>query len=232
MVLFLCGCIQQPNDHDYKNLAHVMKYLQSTINLPLVLPADGSGTPRWHIDASYAVHMDMRSHTGGAMTLGKGSVYSTLVKQKLVTHSSTEAEVVAGHEEMPQMLWTAYFLKAQGVHVPDLILFQDNMSAILLEKNGCASPSKWSRNMNIRYFFVADRVKTGELGIKHCPTKEMIGDLFTKPLQGVQFYKLCDDIMYVDPRSAYHFAHRSVLSPESRRDDEGSRDDGDDVTST
>jgi hypothetical protein len=38
--------------------------------------------------------MDMRSHTGGAMMLGKRSVYSTSAKQKLVTRSSTEAEVV------------------------------------------------------------------------------------------------------------------------------------------
>jgi hypothetical protein len=103
VVSFLCGCIQQPNNHDYRKLSRVMKYLQSTIDLPLVLSADGSGTPRWHIDASYAVHMDMRSHTGGVMMLGKGSVYSTLVKQKLVTRSSTEAEVVAVHDVMPQM---------------------------------------------------------------------------------------------------------------------------------
>jgi hypothetical protein len=157
--------------------------------------------------------MDMRSHTGGAMTLGKGSVYSTSVKQKLVTRSSTEAEVVAVHDVMPQMLWTAYFLRAQGINVPDSILFQDNMSAILLEKNGCTSASKQSQHMNIRYFFIADRVKAGDLQIEHCPTENMIGDFFTKPLQGVQFYKLHDDIMNVDPRSAYHSAHRSVLSP-------------------
>jgi hypothetical protein len=60
------------------------------------------------VSASYAVHMDMRSHTGGAMMLGKGSVYSMLVKQKLVSYSSTKAEVVAVHNVMPQMLWTAY----------------------------------------------------------------------------------------------------------------------------
>ncbi len=176
-----------------------MKYLQSTMDLPLVLSADSSGQPKWHIDASYAVHMDMKSHTGGSMSLGKGSVYSTLVKQKLVTRSSTEAEVVAVHDVLPQMLWTAYFLKGQGVHVNDSILFQDNMSAILLEKNGRASASKRSRHMNIRYFFIADRAKSGELRIEYCPTEEMLGDFFTQPLQGGQFYILRDDIMNVDP---------------------------------
>jgi hypothetical protein len=176
--------------------------------------------------------MDMKSHTGGAMMLGNGSVYSTSVKQKLVTCSSVEAEVVAVHDVLPQMLWMAYFLKAQGIHVPDLILFQDNMSAMLLEKNGHASASKRSRHMNIRYFFITDRVKTGELRIEYCPTEEMVGDFFTKPLQGVQFYKLRDDIMNIDRRSIDHSAQRSVLSPESRHDDDGPRDDNDDVTST
>jgi hypothetical protein len=209
-----------------------MKYLQSTINLPLVLLADSSAQPKWHIDASYAVHMDMKSHTGGSMSLGKGSVYSTLVKQKLVTRSLTEAEVVAVHDVLPQMIWTAYFLKEQGVHVSDSILFQDNMSAILLEKNGRASSSKRSRHMNIRYFFIADRAKSGELRIEYCPTEEMLGDFFTKPLQGRQFYILCDDIMNIDPRSKYHSAHRSVLSHESHDDKPGTQGCNDDVTST
>jgi hypothetical protein len=68
--------------------------------------------------------------------------------------------------------------------------------------------------MNIRYFFLADQAKNGELRIKYCPTEKMIGDFFTKPLQGAQFYILCEDIMNVDPRSAYHSAHRSVFKPQ------------------
>jgi hypothetical protein len=76
-----------------------------------------------------------------------------------MTRNSTEAKVVAVHDVMPQMLRTAYFLKGQGVHVPDSILYQDNISAMLLEKNGCASASKRSGHMNIRYFFIADQAK-------------------------------------------------------------------------
>ena len=43
--------------------------------------------------------------------------------------------------------------------------------------------------MNIRYFFITDRVKSGELVIRYCPTGEMLADHFTKPLQGEAFYK-------------------------------------------
>ena len=78
-------------------------------------------------------------------------------------------------------------MEAQGYHVKDTIVYQDNQSAILLEKNGRASSGKRTRHINIRYFFVTDRVANGEVTIEYCPTKEMLADYFTKPLQGAQF---------------------------------------------
>ena len=39
----------------------------------------------------------------------------------------------------------------------------------------------------MRYFFVKDRVDKGELTIEHCPTKLMIADYMTKPLQEKKF---------------------------------------------
>ena len=85
---------------------------------------------------------------------------------------------------MSQILWTHYFLDAQGYNINDCIVYQDNKSAILMEQNGRASSSKWTRHINIRYYFVTDHANCGEITIKHCPTMEMIGDFFTKPLQG------------------------------------------------
>lgn len=108
---FLCSRLKCPDQDDYKKLGRVMKYLQATLDLPLILSADGSGRIRWWVDASFAVHPDMKGHTGGTLTLGHGSVYSTSTKQKLVSRSSTECEIVGVHDVMPQMLWTAYFLK-------------------------------------------------------------------------------------------------------------------------
>ena len=86
-ISFLCGRTQTPDVDDYKKLVRVLKYLQSTKDLSLILSADGSGLLRWWVDASYGVHMDMKGHTGGNMSMGKGSVYTTANKQKLVTRS-------------------------------------------------------------------------------------------------------------------------------------------------
>ena len=99
------------------------------------------------------------------------------------TRSSTESEVVAVNVIMPQVLWTNYFMQAQGYGSKNTIVYQDNKSAILLEKNGKMSSSKRTKHINIRYFFITDRVEKGEVTIKYCPTDDMIAGFFTKPLQ-------------------------------------------------
>jgi hypothetical protein len=50
-------------------------------------------------------------------------------------------------------------MKAQGYNVKDNVLFQDNNSSILLENNGKASSRKRTKHINIRYFFITDRVR-------------------------------------------------------------------------
>ena len=52
--------------------------------------------------------------------------------------------------------------------------------------------------MNIRYFFVFDQVEKGNLQVEYCPTNEMLGDFFTKPLQGTKFVRFRDEILGED----------------------------------
>jgi len=210
-VSFLCKRTNNPDMDDWKKLTRVMRHLQHTLDLKLRLSSDGSGLVRWWVDASFAVHIDMRGHTGGTMSLGKGSVCSTSSAQKLVTRSSTECELVGAHDVLPQAIWTTRFLEGQGQRV-DSVMFQDNMSTMHLEKNGRASSSKRTRHIALRHFFIKDCVDHGEIVIEHCPTEEMLADCFTKPLQGQLFCRLRDLIMNIDPSSPHHSVNRSVLS--------------------
>jgi hypothetical protein len=73
------------------------------------------------------------------------------------------------------------------------------LATILLAENGKASSGRQTCRINIRYFFVKDRIASGEVRIEHCPTKEMVADFFSKPLQGSQFVKLRDEIMNANP---------------------------------
>ena len=137
-----------------------------------------------------------------------------------MTRSSTEAELVAVDDCMSLILWTCYFLEAQGYGVDDAIIYQDNKSTILLEQNGRASSTRWTQHLNIRYFFVSDRIKKNEVHIQYCPTHNMLADYFTKPLQGATFRKFRDAIMnYNVVHSDVHPSdHRSVLDLEHAND--------------
>ena len=84
-----------------------------------------------YADAAFAVHPNMHSHTGGTMTLGRGCVISTSIKQKINTKSSTEAELVGTDDMSGQLLWTRYFLQEQGYDFKTVLL-QDNQSCICL----------------------------------------------------------------------------------------------------
>jgi hypothetical protein len=129
------------------------------------------------------------------MFLGKGAAYRTPTRQKLNTKSSTGAELVGVNDVMPQILWTRYFLEAQGYGVENSLVYQDNRSAILLEKNGWPSSGKQTWHINIQYFFVMNQIATGEVKVKYCPTGVMLGDFFTKPLQGILFKNICDHVL-------------------------------------
>jgi len=56
----------------------------------------------------------MRSQTGVAISLGKGAIYSSSTCQKINTKSSMESELVGMNDTLPQIIWTQYFLEAQG----------------------------------------------------------------------------------------------------------------------
>ena len=76
-----------PYTDDYKNLARVMKYIQGTIGLQIILSINKSGNTKWYVDADFAVHKDMRSHIGGFVTMVKGGAYVQYSKYNLITKS-------------------------------------------------------------------------------------------------------------------------------------------------
>jgi hypothetical protein len=149
----------------------------------------------WYVDASFAVYPNMRGHTGGCLTMGCVFPISVSTNQKLNTKNSIESELVGVNDMMPIIILTHYFFLEQGYGVVENLLFQDNKSLILLERNGKASSGKPTRHINIHYFFITDQVNMKEVAIEWCPAKKMVADFMTKPLQGSHFRNLRDYIM-------------------------------------
>ena len=194
-VSFLTTRVSKADQDDWGKLKRLLQYLNSTIDLLLTLSMDSMHIMKTWVDASYAVHPDMRSHTGGCISFGKGMIISKSLKQKLNTKSSTEAELVGATDILPANLWTKYFIEAQGYNLTENDFNQDNKSAMKMEKNGRSSAGQGSRHIHIRFFWIRDRIAQEGINLLHCPTYKMVADYFTKPLQGEMFRIFRDVIL-------------------------------------
>jgi hypothetical protein len=187
-VAYLATRVTRCNSHDIEKLCRLVRYIRSTSDLGLVLRPGVLGLlVRLFVDASYGVHADGKSHTGSCVVLGDvGAVHCRSTKQAIVTKSSTEAELVGLSDSANQALHMRHFLMAQGYKVPAAVVYQDNMSCMALVDRG-RSGAERTRHIDIRYFWVKERVVRGEMRVEHKGTKEMYANVLTKPLQGSQF---------------------------------------------
>ena len=53
---FLTTRVREPDEDDWRKLEHLIAYLCSTRELPLVLGATQTGVLHWYVDASFAVY--------------------------------------------------------------------------------------------------------------------------------------------------------------------------------
>jgi hypothetical protein len=114
-IIFLTIRVREPDTDDWKKLSHLMRYLNGTKSLPLILSAHGSGIVKWYVDGSYRTHNNLRGHTGGGLTLGQGFPIVTSTKHKLNTRRCTESDLIGVDDSTPAICWTRYcFLEAQG----------------------------------------------------------------------------------------------------------------------
>ena len=68
------------------------------------------------------------------------------------------------------------------------------MNTIALAEKG-RSTSDRTRHINIRYFFIKDKINSNELRIEYLPTEDMKADVWTKPLQGELFKRLRNKLL-------------------------------------
>ena len=213
---FLCTRSSKCTEQDWAKLRRLLHFLQSTIDEERVLGANSLTHLYTWVDAAYAVHDDCKSHTGGAMSFGRGVFGTKSTKQKLNTKSSTEAEVVGVSDFLTSNIWTENFMKHQGNGLMENTLYQDNTSAMRMERNGRDSCGQKSRHIDIRYFWVKDRLKDEKNKLEYCPTELMLADFFTKPLQGNLFKKFRRVVMGWDPISVLQKEYLEEYSDKSK----------------
>ena len=143
-----------------------------------------------YIDAAYGVHQDSgNSHTGCVVVLGDaGPIFSKSTKQKIVTKSSTEAELVGISDTASQAIHLRNLIIDQGYDLGPAVIYQDNLSCMALIKRG-GPGSERSGHIHIRHIWLSEKVTEEEIELQHLGTGDMFANILTKPVQGAQFIR-------------------------------------------
>jgi hypothetical protein len=166
-----------------------LRYLNGTRELGMFLVADKLKQLNCYVDAAFANHSDMKSHTGCVIMLEAGPLLASSTKQQTVSRSSTEAELIAASKSVVDLIHLRNFVMWQDKSQHAAVLHQDNQSTIKLLMHGRDS-SKRTKHIEIANFWLTEKINEGAIEVKWIQSEDMIADILTKPLQGKLFEKL------------------------------------------
>ena len=126
-----------------------------------------------------------------------------------------EVEFIDCYEASNHRIWLRNFVTGlrvvKGIERP-LKLYCDNNSAVLYTNNNISSSK--SKNIDIKFLVVKERVQNGQLSIEHIGTNFMIVDSLTKglpPKVSHQHIASMGVILYEDIRFYWEFVFEMLL---------------------
>ncbi len=194
VVSFLCTRVKAPTLEDMEKLEHLIGYLRGTKLHLMVLKPGRLLQVEAYIDASFATHIDGKSHSGVVVLNGGVGVLFTSRKQKCISKSPTEAELIALSDNVGLVELFREFLSFvlnHNVGIP--IVYQDNTSVISLVTIG--SGVVRTKHLRARMGLVREAIEQRKLEIKHVPTSDMMADGLTKALEGNSFDFFAADVL-------------------------------------
>ena len=97
------------------------------------------------------------------MSLGRGAVFSSSLKQKLNAKSSTEGDLVGSHDSLSVVFWSKNLIGYQGYTLEHKNVCRYNKSAKLMENNGRESSSRRTKMHPGTVFFIMDQIYQGDV---------------------------------------------------------------------
>jgi ribonuclease HI len=180
----LASKVSAPTYEDRKKLDRVFSYVATSKAQIMRFKVNGNINPVAYVDASYATQPKGRSRTGILLKIAGCAIGVWSVKQKIVTRSSTEAELVALTEALTNIIWLRRLNQYQGYQdMPPTIIWEDNASCIDLITLPRHNRQR-TKHLDIRYFYAKELVEQNIISIKYIPTENQQADLLTKGMVG------------------------------------------------
>jgi len=192
---YLSTKINSPNVNDLKAALKTLRYLNSSKEKGILFSKTRQQDLKLSCDAAFNVHCDAKSHTGAVILAGGAPVYYKSSKQKSVSKSSTEAEMIACDTGVDMLLHIAEIAEFMGFGVEyPITIEQDNKSAIFILERG--RPTKKRAPIEVKYQYILENIQNGKVCISYVPTEAMVADILTKMLHGTNFRKAAARLLF------------------------------------
>jgi hypothetical protein len=165
-----------------KHVQRIVNYLHKSKTMGICLHCE-SLQIGLSADASFALHIDGKGHSGFIISLGESYLHARSGKQKYTATLLTEAEVVSAVEGSKMSIWIREIIRELDItELTPIKLLQDNKSSLIMISD--PSTFKRSKHMLTKINYLRDLKKLGIITNEHLGTDEMVLDLLTKTLQG------------------------------------------------
>ena len=143
------------------------------------------------MDSDWAADLDSRrSHTGYILMLTGGAVPWKSRPQDCVSLSTSQAEYVAASQCGQEVVYLRWILRDFGFIPIGPTQVYDNLACVAMSENPVRR--KYSRQIDIRRYFVRDLVAQNVLKLIPLRTSLMVADAITKSLPAPAHAKHCD----------------------------------------
>jgi hypothetical protein len=183
----VCRFMSEPNATHMRAAKRVLRYLCGTTSYGLKYANDedkhgGEVNIECYCDADWAGDKeDRKSTTGYCVYVNDNLISWNTKKQQSVALSTAEAELMAVVDVVREAMWMSMLLTEIGYKVKKpMSVWCDNQAAISLSKHD--SDHNRTKHIDIRYYFIRDEMKKGEVDIKWIRSEEQVADIFTKSL--------------------------------------------------
>jgi hypothetical protein len=175
---------------------HLLRYLRGTVNLGLTYRTGYPLFCQVFTDASHASCVDTRrSIVSVVVKVGGNTVYWKSMYTKIVSHSSTESELMALDLGATIGQMVRWLVQAIGGPLQGCLqIFVDNQGTISISSN----PIQSGRNLHVhaRYFYVRDLVYGNEFQVEYLPTGEQVADIGCTFKGSCTFLRLREYLMH------------------------------------
>ena len=190
--------MEKPTELHMMTVKRVLRYLRGTTELGICYQKRGrSDGLIAYSDSDYAGDLDDRRSTSGyVFMMSSGAVAWSSKKQAIVTLSTIEAEFISAAACACQAIWMQRVLKQLRWNQESCVIYCDNSSTIKLSKNPVMHGR--SKHIVVRYHFLRDLSKDGDIELKYCSSQEQVADIMTKPLKLDTFVNLRNQLGVCD----------------------------------